>query len=407
MSGPLGLGLDADGIGNPVDVVEVRDHLNGVVDRRVGPSSAAERFDLRLVQGGRLVRQRDREVTESANARLEFRLPVVVRRMLGELVVCALGTEVVGMRTNSVVAVVRARDDNGEELPLRAGELGRAEHDRFVEAHRSPEHPRVERHRLDDVEHLARAADGGVVLAPELSGRLVLVDQAEVRHGAILPQCSPKVAKALSEWNKLRPCGATEGDRVGSPEDTMSEFDAEQLEETPAHGSAGVGARVTSILEAAEQAAEQIRSDALREAAETMKRAEADADARIQELTREAERVRAEADDYARDIRQAVDSYGTQARREAEEEARALMQSAEDQSRSIRESAEAMAEQIQGEAHRRHEHLQSDARALEERRQRVLEGLRDLAAQLQDALVEPVRSQEDSLVDALEVERRR
>jgi cell division septum initiation protein DivIVA len=123
----------------------------------------------------------------------------------------------------------------------------------------------------------------------------------------------------------------------------MSEFDAEQPEDTPAHGSAGVGARVTSILEAAEQAAEQIRSDALREAAETMKRAEADAEARIQELTREADRVRAEADDYARDIRQAVDSYGTQARREAEEEARALMQSAEDQSRSIRENAEAMA----------------------------------------------------------------
>jgi hypothetical protein len=193
---------------------------------------------------------------------------------------------------------------------------------------------------------------------------------------------------------------------VGSPEDTMSEFDAEESEETPAHGSAGVGARVTSILEAAEQAAEQIRSDSLREAAETIKRAEADAEVRIQELTRESERVRAEADDYARDIRQAVDSYGTQARREAEEEARALMQSAEDQSRAIRENAEAMSEQIAGEAHRRHEHLQREARALEERRQRVLDGLRDLAAQLQDALVEPV-PQEDSLVDALDVERRR
>jgi hypothetical protein len=193
---------------------------------------------------------------------------------------------------------------------------------------------------------------------------------------------------------------------VGSPEDTMSELETGQSSERPANESAEVGARVTGILEAAEQAAEQIRSDALREGSETMRRAEADAQARIEELTREAERVRLEADDYARDIRQAVDSYGTQARREAEEEARALMQSAEDHSRSIRESADAMAEQIQAEAHRRHESLLREAKALEERRQRVLDGLRDLVAQLQDALVEP-SGHEESLVDALDVERRR
>jgi hypothetical protein len=187
----------------------------------------------------------------------------------------------------------------------------------------------------------------------------------------------------------------------------MSEFETGQSNERPASESAGVGARVTSILEAAEQAAEQIRADALREANDLMQRAEADAQVRIEELTREAERLRLEADDYARDIRQAVDSYGTQARREAEEEARALMQSAEDHSRSIRESADAMAEQIQAETHRRHESLQREAKALEERRQRVLDGLRDLVAQLQDALVEPSRGEEESLVNALDVERRR
>src|SRR6266540_1617330 len=138
-----------------------------------------------------------------------------------------------------------------------------------------------------------------------------------------------------------------------------------------------------------------------------MRRADADAHVRIEELTREAKRVRKEADVYARDIRQAVDSYGTQARREAEEEARALVDNAEEQARSVREAAEAMAEQIQADAHRRHETLQREAKALEERRQRVLDGLRDLAAQLQDALVEPSRREDDSLVDALDVERRR
>lgn len=195
---------------------------------------------------------------------------------------------------------------------------------------------------------------------------------------------------------------------MGIPEDALPEYDARADDENPTNGSADVGARVAGILEAAEQAAEQIRSDALRQAHETMRRAEVDAEARIEELSREAERVRAEADDYARDIRQAVDSYGTQARREAEEEARQLVGGAEDQARATREAAQAMAEKIQADAHRRHETLMREAKALEERRHRVLDGLRDLAAQLQDALVEPSRTMdEDSLIDALDVERRR
>jgi vacuolar-type H+-ATPase subunit H len=197
---------------------------------------------------------------------------------------------------------------------------------------------------------------------------------------------------------------------VGSPEDEQPEFETSGSdEETPANGSRDVGSRVTGILEAAEQAAEQIRSDALREAHETIRRAEANAKVRIEELTREAERTRGEADDYARDIRQAVDSYGTQARREAEEQARQALTTAEDEARAVREAAQAMAEQIQADARKRHEFLNREAKALEERRTRVLDGLRDLAAQLQDALVEPTRAgrEDDSLVDALDVERRR
>jgi chromosome segregation ATPase len=210
------------------------------------------------------------------------------------------------------------------------------------------------------------------------------------------------------EWHKL-PLRSTEGDTVGIPEDALPENEPRHDDERVANGSGDVGARVTGILEAAEQAAEQIRSDALRQVHESLRRAEGDAEARIEELTREAARVRAEADDYARDIRQAVDSYGTQARREAEEEARRLVTDAEDQARATREAAQAMAEQIQADAYRRHETLLREAKALEERRQRVLDGLRDLAAQLQDALVEPTRSiaDEDSLIDALDVERRR
>jgi cell division septum initiation protein DivIVA len=199
---------------------------------------------------------------------------------------------------------------------------------------------------------------------------------------------------------------------LGGPEEAGLERGPE-LEERRDEGTrpqeyTDVGTRVSGILAAAEQAAEEIRADARRQAAETLRKAEDEAQVRIDELTRSAERVRGEADDYARDIRTAVDSFGTQQRREAEEEVRTILADAEAQARAVREAAQEMAEQIEGDARRRHQTLQNEARALEERRQRVLESLRDIAAQLQDALVEPTRRGEaDSLIDALDVEQRR
>ena len=171
---------------------------------------------------------------------------------------------------------------------------------------------------------------------------------------------------------------------------------------------AETGSRVAGVLNAAEEAAVTIKDEARRHADEILRQANANAATRVEDLTREAERVRAEADDYARDIRAAVDSYGTQARREAEEEARNLLSDAEEQARATREAAQEMADQVEEGARRRHESLVREAKSLEERRQRVLDGLRDLAAQLQDALVEPTsREMDQSLADALDVERRR
>ena len=170
---------------------------------------------------------------------------------------------------------------------------------------------------------------------------------------------------------------------------------------------AETGSRVAGVLNAAEEAAEAIKDEARRHADEILRQANADVATRVEDLTREAERVRAEADNYARDIRVAVDSYGTQARREADEEARKLLSDAEEQARATREAAQEMANQIEEGTQQRHESLVREAKSLEERRQRVLDGLRDLAAQLQDALVEPTsREMDQSLADALDVERR-
>lgn len=173
-----------------------------------------------------------------------------------------------------------------------------------------------------------------------------------------------------------------------------------------AAASADVGEAVTGVLRAAEEAAERIRTEAQNQAREIVEGAHVDASARIQELTREAEGTRSDADDYARDIRAAVDGYGTQQRREAEEEARQILADAEEQARATREAAQDMALQIEGEARGSHERLRDEIRSLEERRTRVLHDLSELAAQLSDLIPElDPTARETELLDALEVER--
>ena len=104
---PLRLGADADAVGDAVDVVEVRDHLDRVVNRLVFPTMRAQTIDVTLRHRRRLGRQLNREVAERQHGKLEVGLPIVVGRVLCELFWGALATEVVGMRANSVVAVVR------------------------------------------------------------------------------------------------------------------------------------------------------------------------------------------------------------------------------------------------------------------------------------------------------------
>ena len=115
---PFRLLVRPDAFGDPVDVVEVRDHLNRVVDRpiveAVPPKDVGVvRADRRGGQG-----QLPRVVAEDAKPGLEVALAVVVLRVPCQLVWGALVTEVVGVRAPSVVALVRRRDDCREQLAL-------------------------------------------------------------------------------------------------------------------------------------------------------------------------------------------------------------------------------------------------------------------------------------------------
>lgn len=113
---PFGLVLDADAVRHARHVVEVGDDLNGVADRCVVEAVGAQRVDVGGVDLRREMRQPDREVAEGALSRREARLAVVVCRVLRELVVCALCTEVVGVCLRSVVAVLLGRSHRGEQL---------------------------------------------------------------------------------------------------------------------------------------------------------------------------------------------------------------------------------------------------------------------------------------------------
>ncbi len=125
---------------------------------------------------------------------------------------------------------------------------------------------------------------------------------------------------------------------------------------------ADLGEHVASIVTAAEQAAEQIRSDA----------------------EREAEQVRASASDAAR-------SHTESTRARATDEAERLVSAAIADARAIRDTARAAATRIAEEGQRRLHELRGDARALEGRFEKAVDELHDLISQLDDVVQGAVR----------------
>ena len=182
---------------------------------------------------------------------------------------------------------------------------------------------------------------------------------------------------------------------AGPPAEPEPVTDAEAAPEPSGGGAleeldrayAGIRERLASAIADAEAAAERIVASARADAAEIARRATDEAEAQAQGVFAEAEQVRAEAEEYARDLRLAVDAYATRQRREAEEEARNTVTRAEARARATREAAEEAAREVERVAQRRQEDMLAEARLLEERRRRVLESLRDVALQLEQVPV--------------------
>ena len=83
------------------------------MDRAIVEPDCAERLDVFRPDRGREVRQLASVVAERAQPGLEIRSAVVTLSLCGQLVWGALGTEVVGVRAPSVVALVLCGDNGG------------------------------------------------------------------------------------------------------------------------------------------------------------------------------------------------------------------------------------------------------------------------------------------------------
>ena len=120
-----------------------------------------------------------------------------------------------------------------------------------------------------------------------------------------------------------------------------------------------VGVRVAGVLNAAEEAAEQIRTDARRTAEDIRRQAEADAR-----------------------------KFASQRRREADQEAHRVIAEAQAQAQAIRDEAHVAARHIEEAGLQRQEQFRVQIRALEQRVEHALDGLRDVTAQLQSVVLD-------------------
>jgi hypothetical protein len=165
-----------------------------------------------------------------------------------------------------------------------------------------------------------------------------------------------------------------------------------------------IGDRVNEIILAAENAAGQLRAEAVNDAAQLRARAEDDARSRVAAGETDAQQTRADAETYANDTRNAVDSYATQRRREVEAETSRLHSEAEAHARAVREAAEEMAKRLEADARAKVAALEEEATAIDTDLQQTLRGVRDVGARI-ERLLQHSR-QEGSLIEALSVDRR-
>jgi hypothetical protein len=151
---------------------------------------------------------------------------------------------------------------------------------------------------------------------------------------------------------------------------------------------AELGQRVAGVLDAAEQAAEEICADARAEAERIVREAEERGRARVEELTGVPERLRAEADEYAAQTRTVAEADAEHERVAALEDARATRARAEEEARALEAQATANVRAIEEGGRARKAEITREIEALVRERREAVERLRDTLKSLARVLAE-------------------
>ena len=112
--GHFGLEVNAQRVRHAVDVVEIRNNLDGVKDIPVGQSLFSQGVEVARANRGRSSRHQHRESRQRFLPPCQFGAAIIVLNLLGQFGVACLCTEILPVRLNSIETVVRPGNDGGQ-----------------------------------------------------------------------------------------------------------------------------------------------------------------------------------------------------------------------------------------------------------------------------------------------------
>ena len=112
--------IDAQGISNAIDVVEIGGHFHGVQDVAIRKPLFAHRLNILIAHGGGMAGDEFRELGERFLARRKLGAQIVVLDVFGQFCVTGFDTEILPVSFDSIEAVVGPGNDDGQQLAFGA-----------------------------------------------------------------------------------------------------------------------------------------------------------------------------------------------------------------------------------------------------------------------------------------------
>jgi hypothetical protein len=166
----FGFGVDAQCVGDAIDVIEVGDDFRRVQDVAVAEAVPAKRVNIMPANGRGRSRDELGKLCQGFAARRKLRLAIIILYQFGQLGIAAFPTEILPVRFRSIEAVVGTGNYDGQQFTFGARKARGTVHGGQVETHRSLKSLSVQALDLQDVEDLAGAGDGPDVFILQLSG---------------------------------------------------------------------------------------------------------------------------------------------------------------------------------------------------------------------------------------------